>query len=310
MNSLFSSLNISQLRTLSIILKYRNLTHAATVLGKSQSVLSKQLAQFREALNDPLLVRQGKQFLLTDRATTLAEPLNKILLDLDNLSQAPVFDPRLCQRRFCLAASDYVAEHILPDLMEDLAQVAPNVCIDYVTWQPNRYDWLASGKVDLATTLVEDASAEFHGRVIGDDIPVCCLHREHPLVEREQINLEDYLRWGHVKISGGGDKDKFIDDFLKQNNTQRTVRLSVPFFSVALDVIARSQNLLTIPKYLLERSTDQRPITWRPLEFINYSFRYWVLWHRRTHGSPEHLWFRQFVYQHCQSSQALNPRRS
>lgn len=309
MNSLFSSMTISQLKTLMVILRYRNLTHAASILGKSQSVLSKQLAQFREALDDPLLIRQGKQFLLTERATSLLAPLNNILLDLDNLSQAPVFDPSSCHRRFCLSASDYVAEHILPTLMQDLAQVAPNVCIDYVTWQPNRYDWLANGKVDLATTLIEDASPEFHGRVIGDDVPVCCIHRDHPLVCQDSISFENYLNWPHVKISGGGDKDKFIDDYLKEHNASRKVRLSVPFFSVALDVVAQSDSLLTIPKHLLERSTNNRPITWRPLEFITYSFRYWVLWHRRTHDSPEQQWFRQFVYQHCQASQALNPKQ-
>ncbi len=307
MNSLFSSLSIIQLKTLLVILEQRNLTHAAATMGSSQSALSRQLAHYRAAFDDPLLVRQGKQFLLTDKASALLAPLSQILQNLDSLAQPLIFDPGSCTRRFSIAASDYVATHILPDLIRHLRQVAPGVCIDYLTWQPNRYDWLSSGKVDLATTLVEDAPPEFHGRIIGDDIPVCCLRSDHSLANAEKITLSDYLNWSHIKISGGGDKDGFIDNYLKQQQVSRVIRLSVPFFSAALDVAAQSDNLLTIPRYLLEHSVGTRPLTWRPLDFATWRFRYWVVWHRRTHNSPEHQWFRQFVYQHCQASASLNP---
>ncbi|QBP14124.1 LysR family transcriptional regulator [Cupriavidus metallidurans] len=310
MAALFSSLSIAQLRVLWTILEHKNLTHAAAVLGSSQSALSKHLAQFRVVFGDPLLVRQGKQFLLTDRASGLAAPLGRILQDLADLSEAPAFQPELCKRSFCFAASDYVAEHILPGMIRELADIAPGVSIEYRTWQHNRYDWLISGEVDLVSTLVSDAPADVHGRVIGDDSPVCCIAKDHPLAVTGAIGIEDYLRSTHIKISGGGDKDGFVDNYLKQLGKSREIRLTVPFFSVALDVVEQSRNLLTIPKHLLERSTKIRKLTWRELDFLSHSFRYWVVWHRRTHASAEQQWFRGFVYEHCRNSTALNPGQS
>ncbi|MFQ6556863.1 LysR family transcriptional regulator [Pseudomonas sp. Lb2C1-1] len=301
MNSSFASLSLAQLRTLDVMLELRNLSHAALRLNTSQSVLSRQLVQLRDAFGDPLLVRQGREFLLTEQAKALFVPLKQVIVDLEALRSPDQFRPENCSRTFSLASSDYVAEHMLPLLMERLDEIAPKVAVEYVTWQPRRFDLLAGGGLDLATTMLDDAPPELHGRVLGEDRPVCVMRNAHPLVGKP-LETVDYLAWKHVRISGGGDKDSFIDQYLQQGGLSRNVRLQVPFYAAAMRVVSDSDMLVTLPEHIAVQLANLYPVTWSPLPFIEHRHRYWVIWHQRTQHAPAHRWFRNLVYELLQES--------
>ncbi|MCW1937838.1 LysR family transcriptional regulator [Pseudomonas sp. MDMC_285] len=307
MNPTFKGLSIAQLTMLITILEVKNLSHAANRLGTSQSALSRSLMQFREALGDPLMVRQGREYVLTERAETLMGPIRSVLEQLQSISTSPDFIPADCHRCFTIAGSDHVAQHILPALLADLASTAPGVSINFISWQANRFDWLASGAIDLITSMVEDAPADIHGRVIGEDFAVCCMRADHPLASEQHLTLSQFLRWPHMKISAGGDKDSFVDAYLRKRGREREVRLAVPYYSAAMEALRGSDMLLMLPEHIAQKWAEQVAVTCRPLKFLDHRFRYWVAWHSRTHCSPDQQWFRQFVYQHCRSSQFLSP---
>ncbi|MEH0833919.1 LysR family transcriptional regulator [Pectobacterium cacticida] len=308
MTSAFSNLSISQLATLVAVLEARNQSHAAAQLGTSQPALSRHLAQFREAFGDPLLVRQGREYILTERGATLLEPIKMVLEQLQNINTPEQFLPATCKRRFSMAGSDHVAQYILPQLINDLARIAPGVSIDFRPWQANRFDWLSSGEIDLATSMIEDTPADYYGRVIGEDMAVCCMHCHHPLAKEQDLTIDEFMRWPHLKISSGGDKDSFVDTYLRKHNLQRNIKLTVPYYSVAFGMIqGGSDMLLMLPEHIARKWAEQADVCWRPLAFIHHLFRYWVVWHSRTHHSAEQKWFRQFVYSHCRGSQFLSP---
>ena len=82
MHPTFASLSLAHLRTLDCLLQLKNLSHAAERLGTSQSALSRQLAHLRDAFDDPLLVRQGRGYVLSEHAESLVEPLRQVLEEL------------------------------------------------------------------------------------------------------------------------------------------------------------------------------------------------------------------------------------
>jgi DNA-binding transcriptional LysR family regulator len=297
-----SSLSLSLLHALDTLLETRNLSHAAIRLDSSQSVLSRQLAQLRQEFDDPLLVRHGREYVLTPRAAALVEPLKRILAELHALLSPASFDPARCRRRFELAASDYIADHMLPELMLRLATSAPHAAVCYHTWQAKQLDQLASGGLDLVTTMQDDVPADLHGKLLGEDRPVCVMRQDHPLAGHESLTIDDYLSQPHVRISGGGDKDSFIDRHLSQLRLQRELRLEVPFYTAALKVVSGSALLVTLPEHIAASLAQDYPIVWRPLDFIDHVHRYWVLWHARTQHDPEHQWFRNQVFELWQHS--------
>ncbi|HDS1816394.1 HTH-type transcriptional regulator SyrM 1 [compost metagenome] len=307
MNSAFSHLSIAQLTALLTILELRNLSQAALRLGTSQSGVSRHLAQFREAFADPLMIRQQREYVLTERGEALIEPIKTILEKLQEMSTPTAFTPLTCARRFRLAGSDYVAQHILPGLLAQMADLAPGADIDFRLWQPDRFEWLATGELDVVTSMLEGTPAAYHGRIIGEDRAVCCMRDDHPLASLSTLDITAYLAWRHVKITTGGDKDGFLEAYLRRHSLQRDLKLSVPFYSAALSVIRDSDLLLMLPEHIARKWSEQGGVCYRPLDFMAHQFRYWVVWHSRTHSSPEHAWFRRLVHTHCQQSHSLSP---
>lgn len=310
MNSAFSNLSISQLTALLTILELRNLSQAAIRLGTSQSGVSRHLAQLRDAFTDPLMIRQQREYVLTERGEALIEPVRTLLERLQEMSRPISFTPQACTRRFRLAGSDYVAQHILPGLLEHLTAVAPQVDVDFRLWQPDRFDWLATGELDIAVSMLQDTPAAYHGRIIGEDRAVCCMRANHPLAARTALDINSYLAWNHLKITTGGDKDGFLDAYLRRHSLQRNLKLCVPFYSAALAVLGNSDMLLMLPEHIAHKWSEQGAVHYCPLDFIEHQFHYWVVWHSRTHSSPEQAWFRRLVHSHCQQSQSLRPGNS
>jgi DNA-binding transcriptional LysR family regulator len=287
--------NLNLLRSLDVLLDTRNLTTAAGILGLTQSTLSRQLAQLRGQFGDPLLIREGQRFLLTQRAQALRGPLKSLLGSLEGVLSEPAFDPVACRRRFAIAGSDYLAEHMLPRLVREIAGEAPHVEIAFRLWEPGYYRLLSDEGVDLVATIADALPDNLHGRAMGEDRPVCAMRAAHPLA-RQALGLADYIRWPHLRVTGGSDKDGFVEQYLAARSMQRHVRVAVPFFSSALRIVGGDDLFWTLPEHMAARLSLQIPLVWKPLPFDAPAYRYWLLWHARSHHDPVHKWFRGHVF--------------
>ena len=89
------------------LLQERNVINAGEKIGLSQSATSHALKRLRQVFNAPLLVRSNKGMLLTPSGLELLEPLEKILLNIEQLIQPTVFEPKTAQGTIHLATSDY-----------------------------------------------------------------------------------------------------------------------------------------------------------------------------------------------------------
>ena len=87
-------LNLNLLVPLDVLLRTRNVTRAAAEVHMSQSAMSAVLARLRTSLDDPLLVRHGRELVLSPYAQSLHEPLTELLLRAEQLlTNRPSFDP-------------------------------------------------------------------------------------------------------------------------------------------------------------------------------------------------------------------------
>lgn len=287
--------NLNLLRSLDVLLDTRNLTAAAALLGLTQSTLSRQLAQLRSQFGDPLLVREGQRFLLTERGRALQTPLKALLASLEAVLSEPVFDPAACTRRFAIAGSDYLADHVLPTLVEAIGREAPRAEVVFRMWEPGYYRLLSDEGVDLVATIADTLPDNLHGRAMGKDRPVVAMRTAHPLAT-QPLGLADYLHWPHLRVTGGSDKDGAVDQYLATHGLQRHVRAAVPFFSSALRIAGNDDLLWTLPEHMAITLSRQVPLAWQPLPFEVQDYQYWLLWHARSHHDPMHEWFRRHVF--------------
>lgn len=288
--------NLNLLRSLDVLLETRNLTAAARRLGLTQSAMSRQLVVLRAELNDPLLIREGQRYLLSQRASALHEPLKMVLAAMESVLDAPLFDPAMCTRQFVLCGSDYLADNMLPELVRKIGPLAPRLRIAFRMWDPGNYRQLSDEGVDLLPAIADIVPDNLHGRSMGEDKSVCLMRANHPLAAHE-LGLDDYLHWPHARIAGGSDKDSFVETYLAKLGLQRNIALTAPFFAAVLRIVLDNDLLLTIPEHIAVKLAQHSAIVYKPLPFDAPVHRYWLLWHTRCQHDPAHKWFRDQVFE-------------
>ncbi|HWL84651.1 MAG TPA: LysR family transcriptional regulator, partial [Polyangiaceae bacterium] len=245
---------------LAAILSERSVTRAAERVGMSQSAMSHALAKLRRALRDPLLVRTSRGSALTPRAESIAEPLARTLAELERLLLRVEAEPARLERRFVLAAPDYVAWVLLPDLFAAVSREAPAVDLDLRPLEPRRISQqLESGEVDVAIGGAHDATPDLVQRSLFRESFVCVVRKGHPAA-RGRFTLAEYLALGHALVALRPGVPGVVDLALERLGHRRRVAVRVPYFLLAPALVAKSDLVLTLPKHVAERMSKTHPL--------------------------------------------------
>jgi len=147
-----AGIDLNLLTVLGALLEERNVTRAGARLSLSQPAMSGALARLRQHFGDELLVRSGREYLLTPLAAGLLPGVQKALEQVERtLSPLPEFDPATSTRRFSIAISG----HSLLTLSGLLARVhtsAPRARLDL--WPVTTMLMQAGQRVTLGYDLV------------------------------------------------------------------------------------------------------------------------------------------------------------
>ncbi|CAM3788255.1 LysR family transcriptional regulator [Parendozoicomonas haliclonae] len=299
-----SSLHL--LRTFQVLIEECHVTNAAERLHITQSGVSRQLTQLRELFHDQLLIREGNKLLPTPRAIQLKFKIDCLLNDFENLIEPELFDHKSWEDKFVFSSSDHIAQFFMPELVKKLSIEAPMLDIIYRLWSQTEISKLIERDIHLVSTMLPDIPSGLCGTLIGEDLPVCVMSKSHPLALKQKISCREYCSYSHVSVTGGGDKDSFVDISLSAHGLKRRIQFSVPFFTSALETVSQSEMLLTIPMHIAHGMREKYPITYSPLPIHVPNHKYWLIWHPKYDTSPSHRWFREFVLQVMQNSICLS----
>ncbi|MCQ1057366.1 LysR family transcriptional regulator [Photobacterium sp. ZSDE20] len=296
------NVNLNLLRTLQVLLEESHVSRTAERLCVTQSAVSRQLTQLRELFGDPLLIREGNRLLPTPKALQLKGKVDNILASCQGLLEEPAFSPQQWTGPMIMASSDYVAQYILPDIVERVQQQAPQVNISYRLWSPEYLSNLADLDIQLVSTMLPKIPEGLCGALIGSDFPVCVMRGQHPLANEPELSLAQLAGYPHMRVSAGGDKDSFVERELKVRGLHRDVQFSVPFFSAAFQTLVRTDMLMVLPEHISRNMQAWFDITYKPLPIPKPTHSYWLLWHLRYENDPAHRWFREQVLMVMKSS--------
>jgi DNA-binding transcriptional LysR family regulator len=124
--------NLDLLPVLHELLRTRSVTRTARSFNMTQPAISRALRHLRAVFNDQLLVSNGREGLLTERAQALMGPLRRALGDLDlMLTPAGPFDPATETVHIQISTADYVTQLLAPILTEICGREAPRVVLDF-----------------------------------------------------------------------------------------------------------------------------------------------------------------------------------
>lgn len=285
-------LNLNLLPPLAVLLRTRNVTRAAEQLHVSQSAMSAILGRLRSALSDPLLIKSGRDLILTAYAESLIEPVDQVLEEIDQLlRRRPAFNPDTEGRTFTIIASDYSALFLLRPLLAQLESEAPLVSLDIRPLQDDYAERVKNDEVDFVVVseqLCTQSLAEFPRKPMFRDHFVVAGWNDNQALEgsltAESLRL---MRWVQYTT---GDRlnlaDQAMDELgiVRQVEMRTASQLLVPFLLTGTPLVALVPNRLAeFTAGLAQLRTAKAPI---PLPTISDA----CSWHPRRSTDPAHQW--------------------
>ncbi|WP_041770289.1 LysR family transcriptional regulator [Metapseudomonas resinovorans] len=285
-----AKINLNLLLSLQALLTEGSVTRAAQRLHVTQSAMSKSLAQLRELIDDPLLVRIDNSTQLTLLAMDLRAQVDAVLQDIEQLLQHSAFDPAACEHGFTLVAGDYESQYLLPQIFLHLHALAPKLSLRLLHLDEHMAEGMAAGRIDLCLTTLEQLPPHSRHQPLYRDQMVCVMSARHPKAG-DAFTLEDYCSYPHVVSST--ERGQLINDLLASQGLYRPIRLEVPMYHGALRLIGDSDLLVTLPTHIAAQLCANQDMVQVPLPFEVPALDFGLIWPARLDGQASHRWLRE-----------------
>jgi DNA-binding transcriptional LysR family regulator len=305
--------DLNLLVALQILLEERNVTRAAERLSVSQPALSKTLQKLRDAFEDELFTRTAHGLVPTPRAEVLARTLPSLLEDVEQVLGSEDFTPESYTGSFKLLLPPILSEALLPGLMAELRQVAPQVQIVAGEVTPDYQERLKKGDIDFAAFVAHETERYILAEPIAALPPRCYMGVHHPLVGKD-MGLQEFLAYPHLRLYLPGlvrENTSMVDDVLGQYGVHRSIALETTQFAAAVGVLTRTDSLLVANAGFEDSGLYRNLIIGRelPQELLRmirntHSERRGkmsLMRHTRTSRSAPHQWLRHLLMKHLAS---------
>jgi DNA-binding transcriptional LysR family regulator len=263
-------------------------------IGLSQPATSHALQRLRDVLGDPLLVGVGARMELTPRAQALRGPLAQAPDQVRGLFVRDDFDAARSERRFRLMMPDLAVELLVPQLMEKITTLAPNLRLDIVPWRgPAIMTAEFARTLDLVISI-GNAFKGFHRQLLYQDSDALAVRRGHPVGAKLQ-RRDAFLNARHVAVIIRGQNADPIDDWLHAKGVERQIALVVPGYIEALHVAARTDLVAFVPRRLIAALAKPLSLTTvaPPLDpGVDEQFMFYPT---RAQMDPGSIWLRNIV---------------
>jgi DNA-binding transcriptional LysR family regulator len=239
---------------LDAILTDGNLTRVGERLGMMQPAVSGALARIRRYIDDPVLVRAGRTFELTEKAKALSPIVREAMVEVARtLEVFPVFDPSNSQRVFSICASDYVLWVITAPFLRLIAEQAPKLAVDFIPL-PSHVPGVTASDLLRRDIVIAGTGRGVPGRrqTLFRDRFVCVVDSHHPRLVDGALSILDLREMSYCIGTFGGRHLTPADDLLAEAGiTPKAVMsvrdlLAVPLMISGTDMIGMMPERLAL----------------------------------------------------------------
>ncbi|MEM7018817.1 MAG: LysR family transcriptional regulator [Pseudomonadota bacterium] len=293
------NVNLNLLPILHALLHHRSVTRAGEALNMSQSAVSDALANLRHVFGDPLLIKSGRQMLLTDLAKSLIPQAEEAVSSIQKLLDTPDLDPAALSRRFVIATADSVMMTIGPTLISELMYLAPTVSVQFVSVGTESIAQGKTGEIDLliGPSEVMNQIVDYHSAWLYDDEFVCIMRKNHPL-SKSKLTSKAY--WSAIHASYRPDSlmtGTLEAQVMRREGENEFDVVRIPEFTLLPFFVESTDCLAMVSRRVAERMKKNAQIVIRGLPFQQPPIPMSMFWNDIKHNDPAHRWFRTLLTQ-------------
>jgi DNA-binding transcriptional LysR family regulator len=299
-------IDLNLLVYLDVLLRERNVTRSASLLGITQPAMSNGLRRLRDTFSDPLLVRTGEGMAPTERAQALQPLLRQILSSVEQVIEpSSAFDASSSDRVFRIMTSDYGEATLLPRLLKRLRKEAPDIVLDILTPSDMSFTEVEQGLVDLVINRFDTMPQSFHQKTLWRDSFSCLFAVDNPI--SHDFSLETYLQAKHVWVSKTGmgagmgitPKDVkrlgWVDEALEKSGHKRQIRVFTRHYQSAALIAEQKGLIATIPTRAATAQSDNPRLVIKPPPFDIPDFELKMAWSPLLQHNVAHQWLRNLI---------------
>lgn len=285
-----NNLDLNLLKALHALLAEKNVTRAAARLSLTQPAVSGMLARLRVYFDDPILIRTSQGMVPTNRAAALAEPLARIIGEIENLVQPDEFVPAELETVFKIGTTDNSFRSVGIPFAAKLQALAPKTRVAFFNLRREEMEEkLAQGQLDAAIAAHTAAPENLRYKKLYHEHFTCAMREKHPVLQ-EEWTVDAFCRQTFALGSFfGGSFSGAIDRDLAKIGKSRTVALSVQNFALIPDLLRQSDLLAVVPSRLVQKGDRLATL---PLPFESQGYDKLLLWHERAHFDVVQQWMR------------------
>ncbi|WP_286238723.1 LysR family transcriptional regulator [Neptuniibacter halophilus] len=306
-------IDLNLLVYLDVLLRERNVTRSASLLGITQPAMSNGLRRLRETFGDPLLVRTSDGMVPTERAQTLQPLLRQILASVEQVIEpSSDFDASSSERVFRIMTSDYGEATLLPRLLKRLSKEAPDVVLDILTPSDMSFLEVEQGLVDLVINRFDEMPQSFHQKTLWRDSFSCLFAVDNPL--SHDFRLETYVKARHVWVSKTGmgagmgitPKDTkrlgWVDEALDAIGQKRHIAVFTRHYQSAAMLAEQKGLVATIPTRAAAAQSDNPRLIMKKPPFEIPEFELKMAWSPLLQHNAAHQWIRRVITEVAQNT--------
>lgn len=292
-------IDLNLLAVLHALLTEESVSRAALRVGLSQPATSHALARLRALFDDALLERRDGKLCRTAFASVLLPRVCIAVQSAQAVFREPgPFDPASITATVRLAATDYVSTLLLPDVLRRLSAEAPGLDLRVtVTDRLAVGDALTSGRADLALGVFGRSTPGFRTEDLFNDDLILLARRGHPILSVDRLTPEDLARYDWMLVSPFGDPVGPVDEALRARGIARRVRLTVPIFLQAPEIVARTDLVVALGRRLGMIAIGRWPVGWRELPLQVPGFTANAMWLDQRDTDPVLSWLRARLHE-------------
>lgn len=291
-----SRLDLNLLVVFESVYAQGSISRAADVLHLSQPAVSHALRRLRQAYDDELFVRQGRQMFPTPRARQIRPVVQQALGAVQTtLRPESRFDAAHANHSFTLGMRDLVEALVVPDLAACFQQHAPQV--RWSTRQVPRREMeleLGAGRLDLAFDVLLPLGPRVRQCRLLADQYVVLARKQHPQLRRG-LSLSRYLSAQHIAVSSRSSGPAIEDFELSRLGHQRDVVMRCQHFFVARQTVAQTDLLLTLPRRYAAQAGFAQGLRIHPMPIDLPPLAVHLYWHESQEDDPANRWLREQV---------------
>lgn len=291
------------LRLFLAVLEEGSVTAAADRLDLTQSAVSHSLQKLRRIVGDPLFVKSGRGIVATAHALSLAEKARRIVDGLEDFARKPNFRPEGARLQLTIAANDFQAEMLLPELFRRLSAVMQRVELRVTPSGSPGPDLLRDRACDLILSPMPPEGTDIQRRRLFEDRYACFYDQGG---RSAPASPDEYLAARHVTVVHPDGESLDFDRRLEAAGVKRDILVRVQGFAGVPGFLRGTTMLATLPGLLKRTIMRDFAVVATPIKAGPGGdpslLPMYMVWHRRDHLDPAHAFVRDMIVKVAQDT--------